>query len=497
MKVLQVSTSDLQGGAARAAYRLHRGLLAVQQESLMLVLSRQSQDQSVVAVAAPPRSIALSTIQKRYINQNRTSLSNTSFSLSYPGVDLRHHLEPVDIVNLHWIAYFQSPMTIHHLRMHKPVVWTLHDMWAFTGGCHYTAGCNQYQQACSDCPQLQADSCGLVPAMLQDKLALLQRLVIVTPSQWLADCARKSLVFRHHRIEVIPYGLETDVFTPMEKVTAKRELGIDGGAIALLVGADDGNEQRKGFAELLQALHICRQDSRFQALLAAQKLQLLCFGIPHPKLAELNLPLHSFGRIDSDAHLRKIYAAADLFVLPSLEDNLPNTMLEAMSCGTPVVAFAVGGMIDVVSEATGRAVKDVAAMAAAIVDLLLADEQRQKMGAAARQLMAEHYGLTQQADRYLELYQDLIGKGSDTEEHSPLKDMGEAFERAFYPVAVQVMAEELQESRQQVKREQERSQTELETLRDRITAMETSKFWQLRSHWFQLKRQLGLPSTEE
>jgi glycosyltransferase involved in cell wall biosynthesis len=500
MRILQVSNSDIQGGAARAAYRLHRGLIAVQQESIMVTLNRQSQDQSVIQVSQPPRSIPLSTIQKCYINQNRTPLSNTSFSLSYPGADLANNLNDIDVINLHWVAYFQSPITIHHLLRQKPVVWTLHDMWAFTGGCHYSAGCSQYQQSCADCPQLQADPYSLTSAMLEDKLDLLQGLVIVAPSKWLADCARRSRVFQQHRIEVIPYGLDTDVFTPIDKAAAKRELGIDAGAIALLIGADDGNEQRKGFAELLEALQLCSQDPQFESLLAAQKFQLLCFGIPNAQLTELNLPLHSFGKIDSDEHLRKIYAAADLFVLPSLEDNFPNTMLEAMSCGTPVVAFAVGGIIDGVTDETGRTVGDIAEMAGAIVEILLADELRQRMGEAGRRRMVEQYGLTRQADRYVELYEELrenSGTKRVQTEQREENEMGKAFRNAFYPLAMKLMEEEIQETRKKLREERERSQTEQQALRDRLTAMESSKFWQLRSRWFQLKRLLGLPSTEE
>jgi glycosyltransferase involved in cell wall biosynthesis len=528
MKILQVSNSDINGGAARAAYRLHRGLIAIQQDSLMLTLNRQSGDESVIKIDQPATSIPLSTLQKRYINHNRTTLSNTSFSLPYPGIDLTHHLANADIINLHWVAYFQSPVTIHHLLKHKPVIWTLHDMWAFTGGCHYSAGCTQYQQDCATCPQLQADPDGLTAAILQDKLALLQGLVIVTPSQWLADCARRSRVFRHHRIEVIPYGLETDVFSPLDKTEAKRELGLNGGAIALLIGADNGNEQRKGFAKLLQALKICAQNPQFQALLSAQKIQLLCFGIPNDQLTELNLPLHSFGRIDEDTQLRKIYAAADLFVLPSLEDNFPNTMLEAMSCGTPVIAFEVGGIPDVVKDGvTGRTVPlgDVSTMAAAILDCVLADDVRRRLGEASRRVMAEQYGLVVQAQHYMVLYEDVKvphpsfpgsawesawegklealppepGGGRASERHSqapPGNEMGERFAEVFYPLAMKVMGEELKETRKEARQQLERSQAQLQELRDRLNAMETSKFWKLRSRWFKLKRWLGLPVDE-
>jgi hypothetical protein len=286
MKIIQVSNSDIQGGAARAAYRLHRGLIAIQQDSQMLVLERRSPDKTVLKLenfSSDLYSASLSIIQKRYVNKNRTPISNTSFSLPYPGIDLIPYLGNSDVINLHWVAYFQSPVTLHHLLVKKPVVWTLHDMWAFTGGCHYSAGCTQYQQNCATCPQLQVDSYGLTTAILQDRLDLLgdTPLVIVTPSRWLANCARQSRVLRNQRIEVIPYSLETDVFSPLNRAEAKQELGMETGAIALLIGADNGNEHRKGFTELLQVLHLCRQNPQFQALLTAQKFQLWCFGIPN------------------------------------------------------------------------------------------------------------------------------------------------------------------------------------------------------------------------
>jgi glycosyltransferase involved in cell wall biosynthesis len=502
MKIVQVSNSDIQGGAARAAYRLHRGLIALQQESQLLTLEKRSPDPTVLKLEnLPPDldSLHLSQIQKRYINQNRSPLSNTSFTLPYPGIDLTSI--PADIINLHWVAYFQSPITIRHLLTSKPVVWTLHDMWAFTGGCHYSAGCTQYQQDCAACPQLNADPYSLTAAILKDRLELLTHtpLVIVTPSQWLADCARQSRILKHQRIEVIPYSLETDIFAPLDRPTTKQELGITNNPIALLIGADNGNEQRKGFTELLQALQICLQNPQFQALITAQKIQLWCFGIPNDQLTELNLPLHSFGKITSDRHLQQIYAAADLFILPSLEDNFPNTMLEAMSCGTPVVAFAIGGIPDLVKDkVTGRTVPigDITAMAEAILDCVFDEALRSQMGHNSRQVMAENYALTIQAQRYLELYQDLIQQPRSPIDRIP-SSMGKTFEQVFYPLALKMAEEELQEMRQQHRQQKERSQAEVQALRDRLTAIETSKFWKLRSLWFKLKRWLGLSTDLE
>jgi glycosyltransferase involved in cell wall biosynthesis len=497
MKIIQVSNSDIQGGAARAAYRLHRGLLALQQSSQVITLHKHSHDPTILQLPSLSISPSHHRVQQRHIDQNRTPLSNTSFTLPYPGLDLRHHPElaesiaAADVINLHWVAYFQSPVTIQTLAQMKPVVWTLHDMWAFTGGCHYSAGCDRYQHTCAPCPQLQTQN-DLPAAVLQDRLDHLPNLIIVTPSQWLADCARKSRLFRHQRIEVIPNGLETDVFSPLEKSSAKQTLGLNPDAIALLIGADNGNEQRKGFAKLLQALQICLEHPQFQELINAQKFQLLSFGIPHEAIAALNLPIHSFGTLTDDTHLSQIYAAADLFVLPSLEDNFPNTMLESMSCGTPVVAFATGGMTDVVKDGiTGRTVPlgDGAAMAAAILDCVLQPEARSQMGETARQMMADRYGLTVQAQQYLELYEDVIqSRPSPLPSNTASEEMGTAFAAVFYPLAIQAVETDLKETRQQSRQKLERSQAEAQELRDRVNAMETSKFWKLRQQWIRLKQ---------
>ena len=221
-------------------------------------------------------------------------------------------------------------------------------------------------------------------------------------------------MFRHTRIEVIPNSLQTDVFTPEPKREAKRLIGVDPDALVLLGGAHDGRERRKGFHQLAEALGICAADPDFQRLSRAGRIKLVSFGIEPTGTGTFPVPVVPLGLIASDDMLRHVYSAADLFVLPSLEDNLPNTMLEAMSCGTPVVAFGVGGIPDVVDDGvTGRVVPLGAAplMAAAILDGLRNHEARRAMGAAARRVIEARYSMPAQARRYLDLYQELVGEG--------------------------------------------------------------------------------------
>ena len=422
MKILQISTCDINGGAAKATYRLHRGLLENGHDCRMLVMDKGSQDDTVILVNAeekaenPNEDFFLSAIiQPYYINSNQTELSNTLFSLPYPGYDLSELpvVQTADIINLHWVAQYQSLVTLHRLfSLNKPVVWTLHDQWPFTGGCHYSAGCGKYQLDCVECPQQRDDPFNLPAAMLKDKLEIFKDadLTIVTPSRWMASCARKSNLFKGLKIEVIPNSLETDIYTPTPKPEAKAEIGISPETITLLFGAVDGSEKRKGFLELVNAIKFCLNEDIFQKLLHDDKIRLVCFGRPSDELESIGIPFVALGHLDSDEKIRTAYSAADIFLLPSLEDNLPNTILESMSCGTPVVAFDVGGLPDMVTNGVnGQLVplSDTQKMGETIIDLIQKPDLRKSMGTEGRKRAEQDYSLSVQASHYSDLYKEL------------------------------------------------------------------------------------------
>lgn len=429
MNITLVNTNDIQGGAARAAFRLYQGLRHIGQDVTLLCSNKASSESTVIQV--PQNSVlndnttelSLNVIQDYCIDQHRSHLSNTFFSLPYPGVDLSQlpAIQQADVINLHWIARFQSPITIRRiLDLGKPVVWTLHDMWAFTGGCHYSAGCLRYQQDCCQCPQLETEYQHIPEAVLADKLQIFQNisnLTIVAPSQWLSACARNSHLFRGLRVETIPYSLDTEVFQPIDTARAKLQLGIDPAVTTMMFGAVTAAEERKGFSELIQALWHCLDNPAFKQQVADKKIEILCAGYPSDLINVLEIPVRSFGYVDSDAMMSQLYSAADVFVLPSLEDNLPNTVLEAMSCGTPVVAFDVGGIPDMVGDrTTGRIVplRDVVKLADAILECVFDPEQRQRMGTTARQRILENYALPMQAQHYVDLFEDLIQSSSSS-----------------------------------------------------------------------------------
>ncbi|MBC8394852.1 MAG: glycosyltransferase, partial [Deltaproteobacteria bacterium] len=296
-----------------------------------------------------------------------------------------------------------------------PVVWTLHDQWAFTGGCHYAAGCRKYRTDCMGCPQLDDDSFNLPAAILKDKQALFEEadITIVTPSRWMAECAKESHLFKDLRVEVIPNSLETDLYTPSPKAEAKRKLGLEGDTVTLLFGGEDGNERRKGFFELASAVKYLKEKSEFKALLETKKVCVLCFGRPSEELTSMRVPVVALGYLGSDLEIRDAYCAADVFILPSLEDNLPNTVLEAMSCGTPVVAFEIGGMPDMVDDGiTGQLVPvgDTKQLGEAMLSLLLDSNRRKLMGEKCREKIEAEYPLSVQALRYSALYEELISE---------------------------------------------------------------------------------------
>src|SRR6056297_174727 len=431
MRVCHVSTYDKRGGAGRAALRLHKGAALLGEDSRLLVRFKTVEDPTISAVCDNRGDCGngfdglnaegfflQKVVQENYINANRTDLSDTLFSLPYPGYDLTglEAIRRADVINLHWVAFFQSPMTLSALfSMGKPVVWTLHDMGPFTGGCHYSAGCDGYCRDCMNCPQLLDDPHNLPAAVLKDKLESFQtpNLTIVTPSRWMANCAGQSRLFKDRRIEVIPNGLATEGIDPTSKSEAKHALGIDPDTITLSFGVENGSEKRKGFHKLVEAIRYCAKDARMRDLIQGQKIRLICFGHAHPRIEETGIPVTALGYLDSEADVVTAYCASDLYLQPSLEDNFPNTILESMGCATPVLAFDVGGISEIIShDINGRLspAGDSRHMGESIISLSLSADRRQQMGEKARQRIEAAYTSRGQAESYRDLYQELTGQ---------------------------------------------------------------------------------------
>jgi glycosyltransferase involved in cell wall biosynthesis/4-hydroxybenzoate polyprenyltransferase len=416
MNVVHINASDRNGGAARACYRLHQLLLRQGVNSHLLVQQKSSIDPTIELIGSSVRDTEslqnIDLVQRVFAAHNRTDISNTHFSVSLVGSDFDHHpaIETADIIHLHWVASMLTPADIRRLiALGKPVVWTLHDLRPLTGGCHFTAGCTKFQNSCAECPQLRDDPFGLPAAALQDQIELINttNLTIIAPSRWMAEQAGLSALLRDKaRIEFIPNGIDANIFAPHSRAEARVALGLTPDEIYILCGADHTEEKRKGFESLARVLNEVIQDPRFVSAGA----RLLWVGDPPASRAYNDIPLIQLGRIPQEKQMALAFAASDLFVLPSLEDNLPNMLLEALSCGTPVVAYAVGGIPEVLhGEVNGRLVPvaDERKFAEALLCLVDDAKARTKMGERARALASDQYSALLQVARHIELYRDL------------------------------------------------------------------------------------------
>jgi glycosyltransferase involved in cell wall biosynthesis len=415
MRIVHLSAKDLDGGAARSAYRLHKGLERHGHTSSMLVWSKTSLDPNVVQIDLPTdlfsrirRRVVRARIERplqRYLVSRPPGLEfftqdRTLYGSVLPGV-----MPECDVVNIHWVRHLLDyGAFFSHRRPSVPVIWTLHDMNPFTGGCHYDMGCARYTAQCGVCPQLgsseQRDLSHHVWRRKRESLAGVDPalLRIVTPSRWLAGEVKRSTLLARFPVEVVPYGIDTSDFAPRDQKAARDVLGIPQDAKVLLFLAELVSNRRKGFDLLMSALSGCAQ--------SVKRLMLMSLG-HRPPPQEAGIPWMHFGFVTDDRLLSLMYSAADLFVIPSRQDNLPNTVLEALACGLPVVGFDVGGIPEMVRPGvTGLLAPsgDVEALGSAIVGLLDDDAGRREMALNCRQVAVEEYPLELQARRYSDLY---------------------------------------------------------------------------------------------
>ena len=410
--VLHLNVNDRNGGAAHAARRLHQGLLELGLPSAMLVDVKTSQDPTVLS-----RSYRLFGRRGAQIYAYLDKLPifllyqkrRMAWSINWmPRTTARtvNQLNP-DIINLHWIGDgFVSLYELAHF--HAPLVWTLHDLWAFTGGCHYDEGCGRYTQFCGDCPQLASGRQQDLSRWVWKQKARHWRhtdLTLVAPSRWMADCIRRSSLFGNHRVENIPNGLDPNLYRPQEKAKTRAMFGLPQDQRLILFGAASvQGDRRKGLTHLLSALE-----------LGAPQMEhciLATFGnMAEGSLQHFPVPVQHMGAIHDESILAALYAAADIFVAPSLQDNLPNTVIEALACGTPCVAFDIGGMPDMIEhKRNGYLAQPFQPedLAHGIAWTLEDPARWRELSAHARRKVEEEFTLALQAQRYLKLYEELL-----------------------------------------------------------------------------------------
>lgn len=353
MKILILNTAEKKGGAAVACNRLHQALLANGHQSKMLVREKSSNDPTVFEFS--------SSILRKKINHAFFFLElfilrffkrkGVDFSLPWFGPNLAKHplVLEADVIHIHWVQ--NSYVTLNTLKklqlLNKPIIWTLHDMWAFTGGCHYNIDCRKFETSCQACPQLTNTSVIDFSKLTFNKKAevIKKEIQIVCPSNWLAEEAKQSSLLKNNKVEVIPYNIDFDLFKPIEKNLARKEFGISEDKKIILFVSMNLEDERKGFKWFKEAI----LNLENSILNWTDTHEILAIG-RHSETKHFNTKIHYTGRLSNTEMISKAYAAADVFVAPSEQDNLPNTVIESLACGTPIVAFNIGGMPDMIDH---------------------------------------------------------------------------------------------------------------------------------------------------
>jgi glycosyltransferase involved in cell wall biosynthesis len=429
LRSLSVSFCDTSGGAARAAYRIHRCLVEhgkdFRLQSELRAISHQSDDPTVIGGPPLEQTAIWRRLQPLLARQARRGFrtGNPSWhSIAWPATGLgreltQHHRQgKADLVHLHWLG--DSTLSIEEIgRQPMPLVWTLHDQWAFCGSEHYTSPPQHGESASSD----ERFALGYSPASrpshesgpdlnrhtwLRKRSAWHRPIHIVCPSTWMADCARRSALMADWPISVIPNPIDLQAWSPFDQCQARTLLHLPQDRSLVLFGAIGGlNDFRKGSDLLLKALRLMRSQVSGTDL---DRLELVVFGQSRPlNPPTVGFPIHYIGRLHDDLSLCLLYAAADVFVIPSRQDNLPNTGLEAHACATPVVAFRTGGLSDIVDDRrTGALAEpfDPASLAAAIRWVLEDPQRRYHLGAEARRRAECLWDSARVAGLYADVY---------------------------------------------------------------------------------------------
>lgn len=428
-RVLQVAASDADGGAARAGYRVHQMLLehggALDLSSAMLVCHKVTSDPSVAVGRACSRTRLQASVRyhrQQWRCRGFSTASDALHSIAWPATGLGAELAraQADVLHLHWLG--RDTLSVEEIgALRGPIVWTMHDMWSFCGAEHYADDSRYvsgYTRATRPAHESGTD---LNRWTWQRKQrAWNTPMHLVAPSTWMRDCVRRSHLMHDWPCAVIPNPLDLSVFRSMDKREARDRLGLPAELPVVLFGAIGGSaDRRKGADLLLEALATLRARDAGGSTPA---LQLLVFGEQTPTAAGhafervaamLGAPLRSVGVLRDDAQLRLHYAAADVMVVPSRMDNLPQTATEAIACGTPVVAFRLGGLPDIVQhERTGYLAEPLnpTSLAQGMRWVLSDAARRRALSDAARAFAEQRWAPTIVMRQYADVYREVLSQ---------------------------------------------------------------------------------------
>ena len=416
MKVVLLNTSELTGGAAVAANRLMKALRKSGVEASMLVRDRKTDDPHVVSIDDSRMKRRLNFL--RFVWERLVILICNLFSrknlfqvsIANTGTDLSKHplVQEADVIHLHWINQgFLSLADIRKLiNTGKPIVWTLHDMWPATAICHYPGECDKFASKCFRCPMMRRNPLfDLAYYLFNRKGGIgLSRVTFVGCSRWIMKEARKGVWLKSACFASIPNPIDTTVFNPKDKREARLRFGLPEDKILLLFAAAKLSDIRKGVSFFIEACGSLREWS-------AGRIEIVLMGnCPEEVSSQFPFKAYTLGYLSKPDSVACAYSCADMFVIPSLEDNLPNTIMEAMACGTPCVGFDTGGIPEMIDhQVNGYVAKrgDSADLARGIQWVIENREEKRLSEACVREVH-ERYRESVVAEQYIRLYRRLM-----------------------------------------------------------------------------------------
>ncbi|HLP97564.1 MAG TPA: glycosyltransferase [Sideroxyarcus sp.] len=415
LQILTLNWSDIDGGAARASHRVASQLVELGVPLRMRVMRKFGNDPWVtgaeglleqiwarVLTRAERGVVRLSGVKDKGLTWSFNSLPNFMFPQSM--------YEAASVVHVNWIGKGTLPLSSIP-KIKKPLVWTLHDSWAFTGGCHIPYECRRFENSCGNCPQLRSPAVN--DASHRHWLKKAEYLAktsshFIAPSNWMAGQARASSLLGNAPISVIPNGLDTNVFRRSDKSRVREALELPQEKRLILFGAMYADtDQNKGLKFLLEALKILQgKDASF-----AEKYELVVFGLCNPaSLKNLPIPVTMLGIISDDHKLAQIYSAADVTVVPSKMESFGQVALESLSCGTPVVAFATTGLTDIVKHLENGYLAekfDTYDLANGILLMSEPNDFTRSLSLRARDWVLDKFDIKVTAGQYLALFESL------------------------------------------------------------------------------------------
>lgn len=423
IRVLSVCTSDSFGGAARAAYRIHRAVQSYGIDSKMFVKQKGTTDPTVIPLSDfLPKNLwyrsydwIRNKVKNKWQHYIWGKYPNRSpyFMSDLRSTDIGDALQrkDYDILHLHWIN--QRFLPLEALPTDKPIIWTLHDSWPFCGICHYFLECEHYKQQCGECPFLHSGRVNDLSHSMWNKKEEIYKtldLHIVTPSRWLGDCTRLSSLMGKFPITVVPNCLDTNLYRPLtEQEIPPQWRNLQERRLEkplLLYGAmNAATDMIKGFTNLLSALKMLEEQGY------AGAFELIVFGADRGEIPmDLHIPIHFVGYVTNTQDLVSLYNLASVMVVPSLTENLSCTIMESLSCGTPVVAFNIGGNSDMIEHLSNGYLaheKDSEDLARGII-WCLENNCDGHLSVNARRKVVENYSPQIVGRQYAHLYTEIL-----------------------------------------------------------------------------------------